>query len=683
MRTMLLLCLLAPTAWAGLEDYRPADFSDELLEKAEAGDAEAQCQLAGAYKEGRGIAKNIAEAKRWLDRSVQQGFAIAEMALAGFYLDAPESKRQAIAAEKLLLSAEKNLASVGGPYHAKTQYFLGIVYLTPGSTYDPAKALRLLQTAAEKKDSCAQHVLGGVYEKGVGTEPNETLALEYLERSADAGKACGQISLAEFHLRRGNYELAKEWLEKASAPDQLAAMYKLGKAQALAKEESEAEETFQQVASEPLVASDPERNYWIGVAAIEVGQFAKAKEALQNAGSTNAFGARSLEPGRMRRSLKDDPLAKFSVEILDQDRESVGSGVWVGDGGKVLTAAHVIAENPKLWVRDADLQIHPVSGVWAGSAGQDLAVIQTSTTPRQGAILARQAPKSGDPITIVGHPATSLRVVASQGKVHQLLEDGTRMCTDAGGFFGLSGSGVFDQDLRLVGIAITSRGDPSSSSVSPAQKENCIHTQTEALSSLADLVKKSEDPSRMIPPEKIPDLKTHGKYWNRRDLENVRQMGMIQVLLTGSPDEKSTAVEMLAQLAGAGNAEAQTLLGVCHQEGSGTDLDHAKAAEQFLLAASQGNSCAKHYLAMLYLEGLGLPQDDAKALEWFRKGAEDPPPCGKFYLGFYYHKKNDLVNALHWYRLAKEQGDPRAESYLAQIRSHRPEAPKEEFSPSP
>ena len=676
MRTTILLWLLASTAWAGLENYRPADFSQGLLERAEAGDAEAQCQLAGAYKEGRGVEKNFAEAKRWLDRSVRQGFAIAEMALAAFYLDAPESGRQAVAAEKLLLSAEKNLAPVGGPFYAKTQYFLGIVHLTPGPTYDPAKALRLLQTAADKKDACAQHVLGGLYEKGVGTEPNETLALDYLERSADAGKACGQISLAEFHLRRGNYELAKEWLEKASESGQLAAMYKLGKAQALAKEESEAEETFQQVASEPLVTSDPERNYWIGVAAMETGQFAKAQEALQNAGATNAFGARSLEPARMRRALKDDPLAQFSVEILDQDRESVGSGVWVGDGGKVLTAAHVIAEYRKLWVRDADLQIHPVSGVWVGSAAQDLAVIQTSASPRQGAILARQAPKSGDPITIVGHPATSLRVVASQGKVHQLLEDDTRMCTDAGGFFGVSGSGVFDQDLHLVGIAITSRGDPSSSPARPTQKEICIHTQAEALSSLGDLMKKSEDSSRMIPPEKIPDLKTHGKYWNRGELENLRQMGMIQVLLTGSPDEKSTAVEMLTQLAGAGNAEAQTLLGVCHQEGSGTDLDHAKAAEQFLLAASQGNSCAKHHLAMLYLEGLGLPQDDAKALEWFRKGAEDPPPCGKFYLGFYYHKKNDLVNALHWYRLAKEQGDPRAEPYLAQIRGMKPEVPQ-------
>jgi len=676
MRWLFLLLWSASAAWAGLENYRPADFSQELLEKAEAGDAEAQCQLAGAYREGRGTKKNTAEARKWLGRSVQQGFAIAEMALAGFYLEAPESERQAVAAEKLLLSAEKNLANAGGPYHVKAQYFLGIVYLTSGPTYDPAKAFRLLRTAAEKEDSCAQHVLGDLYEKGVGTEKNETLALDYLEQSAASGKPCGVMSLAAFHLKRGNYEVAKEWLEKASESGQVAAKYKLGKVQSLAKEESEAEETFQQVAAEPLVTSDPDRNYWIGVAAMEVGQFAKAKEAMQNAGSTNAFGARSLQPDRMRRSQKDDSLAKFSVEILDQDRESIGSGVWIGAGGKVLTAAHVIAESHKLWVRDSQLQVHPVSGIWAGSAARDLAVLQTSASPRQGAILAGQAPSSGAAITIVGHPASSLRVVASEGKVHQLLEDGSRMCTDAGGFFGVSGSGVFDHDQRLVGIVITSRGDSSSSAASPAKAENCIHTQAEALASLADLIKQSEDPSRMILPEKIPDLKTHGKYWNRSELENVRQMGMIQVLLTGSPDEKSTAVGMLTRLAGAGNAEAQTLLGVCYQEGSGTDLDHAKAAEQFLLAASQGNSCAKHHLAMLYFEGLGLPQDDAKALEWFRKGAEDPPACGKFYLGFYYHKKNDLVNALHWYRLAKEQGDSRAEPYLAQIRSMKPEVPQ-------
>jgi len=676
MRVFLLGCWLASAAWAGLENYRPVDFSQELLEKAEAGDAEAQCQLAGAYKEGRGTEKNIAEARKWVERSVQQGFAIAEIALAGFYLDAPESERRALAAEKLLLSAEKNLAKVGGPYHARAQYFLGIVYLTPGPTYEPAKALQFLRTAAEKKDSCAQHVLGGLYEQGIGTEVNEALALEYLEKSAEDGKACGQSSLAEFYLRRGNYESAKEWLEKASESGQVAAMYKLGKVQALAKDESEAEETFAQIASQPLDKTDVEKNYWIGVAALENGQFAKAKEALQNAGASNAFGAKSLQPSRMRRSGPDDPLTGFSVEILDPNRESVGSGVWIGDGGKVLTAAHVVAEYGRLWVRDSALRTYPVSGVWAGSSDQDLAVLQTSASGRRGAILAGQAPKSGDAVTMVGHPGTSLRVIASEGEVHQFLEDGSRMCTDASGFFGVSGAGVFDHDQRLVGIAITSRGDPRSSGADRAKAEDCIHTQAMALASLADLMKQSEDSSRRISPEKIPGLKTLGKYWNRRELDTVRKMAMIQSLLSGSPEEKSTALGMLTPLADAGNAEAQALLGVCLQEGSGTDRDYAKAAEQFLLAASQGNACAKHHLAMLYLEGLGLPQDDAKALEWFRKGAEDPPACGKFYLGFYYHKKNDLVNALHWYRLAKEQGDPRAEPYLAQIRSMKPEVPQ-------
>ena len=55
--------MFAVSGWA--EDAKPEPYSAELVQKAEAGDAEAQYNLGVSYYGGKGVAKDYKEAVKW------------------------------------------------------------------------------------------------------------------------------------------------------------------------------------------------------------------------------------------------------------------------------------------------------------------------------------------------------------------------------------------------------------------------------------------------------------------------------------------------------------------------------------------------------------------------------------------------------------------------------------------
>ena len=69
------LVLSAAPVWAQAVDIYT------IRRKAEAGDAKAQFDLAEAYSEGNGVAKDSAQGMEWLKKSALQGFARAQVVL--------------------------------------------------------------------------------------------------------------------------------------------------------------------------------------------------------------------------------------------------------------------------------------------------------------------------------------------------------------------------------------------------------------------------------------------------------------------------------------------------------------------------------------------------------------------------------------------------------------------------
>ena len=80
-----LLALVLSTPAVAQDDKPLSDYTKALIEKAEGGDAEAQCDLGTMYGNGTGVLKDDKEAVKWYRKAADQGVAIAQYNLALMY----------------------------------------------------------------------------------------------------------------------------------------------------------------------------------------------------------------------------------------------------------------------------------------------------------------------------------------------------------------------------------------------------------------------------------------------------------------------------------------------------------------------------------------------------------------------------------------------------------------------
>jgi hypothetical protein len=107
---LLQLKLMMPVALLALAtalvSAQTAEF-DALRHKAEAGDAKAQFDLADAYSEGKGVAKDSAKGMEWLKRSALQGYAGAQVVLGYMYQKGINTEKDPSEAAKWYRKAAK------------------------------------------------------------------------------------------------------------------------------------------------------------------------------------------------------------------------------------------------------------------------------------------------------------------------------------------------------------------------------------------------------------------------------------------------------------------------------------------------------------------------------------------------------------------------------------------------
>jgi TPR repeat protein len=63
------------------------------------------------------------------------------------------------------------------------------------------------------------------------------------------------------------------------------------------------------------------------------------------------------------------------------------------------------------------------------------------------------------------------------------------------------------------------------------------------------------------------------------------------------------------------------MLGVCYENGTGVDQDHAAAVRWYRLAAAQGYASAQYSLGVCYGKGAGVEQDHTEAVRLCRLAA--------------------------------------------------------------
>ena len=129
-----------------------------------------------------------------------------------------------------------------------------------------------------------------------------------------------------------------------------------------------------------------------------------------------------------------------------------------------------------------------------------------------------------------------------------------------------------------------------------------------------------------------------------------------------SRDVAQLDVAQLRQIAGQGDAPAQTELGERYKDGrDGVQQDDGEAVTWFRRAVEQGHAGGQSNLGFMYATGRGVAQDDGEAVTWFRRAAEQGRAGGQSNLGFMYSTGRGVAQddgeAVTWYRRAAEQGN--------------------------
>lgn len=171
----------------------PNDLFEEMLKKAETGDAKSQNEIGWMYCEGQGVLRNNEEAVKWFRRSAEQGYAEAQYGLGNMYLrgrGVPEDYKEAC--EWFKKSAKQGLAEAQSK-------FGWMCYEGQGIKQDYKLAFEWSRKSAEQGYALAQNMLGVMYENGEGVQRNYEEAVKWYTESAEQGYAGAQIGLGRMY----------------------------------------------------------------------------------------------------------------------------------------------------------------------------------------------------------------------------------------------------------------------------------------------------------------------------------------------------------------------------------------------------------------------------------------------------------------------------------------------------
>lgn len=111
--------------------------------------------------------------------------------------------------------------------------------------------------------------------------------------------------------------------------------------------------------------------------------------------------------------------------------------------------------------------------------------------------------------------------------------------------------------------------------------------------------------------------------------------------------------------------EALFNLGIIYYEGcDGVKQDYVKAHDYFARAAAKGHPRAQFNLGVVYQQGLGVDPDLRKAEQCYWGAANAKHPGALFNLGGISIKRQDFPTAYDYYKMAAEEGHPKAPDAL-------------------
>ncbi len=234
--------------------------AQDLLLRAQAGDVEAQMEMAQRYLEGKGVPRSEQQVNWWLRQAADGGYLLAQLALANRYMhgmgievsesDALYWYREASklgsgeAKYHVAMMGLKNnkvtddaviaelIASADLEY-APAAYQLGRLYaLGQGFEQSYAQAQEWYLKSAALKYGPACFALGEIFDIGLGVVASPQLALYWYRRSAELDYAPAQATLGTWYMLGEHVPMsaleAGKWFRRAAYQENADACFALG-----------------------------------------------------------------------------------------------------------------------------------------------------------------------------------------------------------------------------------------------------------------------------------------------------------------------------------------------------------------------------------------------------------------------------------------------------------------------
>ncbi|GGB87747.1 hypothetical protein GCM10011352_12130 [Marinobacterium zhoushanense] len=169
--------------------------TQDLAQKADAGDVESQYQMGLHFTAGADIQQNYAQGLSYFRKAAANGHTGAQYMLGmGYYLGRGTAQDYAEARQWLELAAAK--------HHREAMHYLGEIYLNGyGTRAEPAWGIHWIGQSAEMGYSEAQYLLGTSYLTGIGNTKNRNQGLRWLSIAANGGSLRAKELLKQIDQR--------------------------------------------------------------------------------------------------------------------------------------------------------------------------------------------------------------------------------------------------------------------------------------------------------------------------------------------------------------------------------------------------------------------------------------------------------------------------------------------------
>ena len=575
---------------------------DDLQERADAGDAEAQLQLGRCYSTGDFVTRNARTAVQYLKLSAAQSCLDAVEELADCY-------RAGTGVEQDVGRASELYQEGANQNHASCQSSLGFCYFNgDGVDQDYDDALHWFRAAAEHEDVYGLRMLGLCHADGEGIEANAEEAIAYFKRAADQGDRISQFRLGEAY-RKGDgvppdYAEAIRWYGLAAEQEHETAQERLrGDDENEFSDDDDAEDFIDDAnAGHPHAQFRLAECYWDGQGVEEDEELAYTW--LRRAAEQQHAEAQLL-------------LGVFYWRGIHVDENHDEAFLWfqrAADQGHA-GAMRRVAE----WLLDED-----AAGPHDPQRAHEY-LIQSAKQGNGGAYLVLGnchfygLSTPVDPVKAV----EGYRRAAAQGLVEALVRLGKCLLDGIGceqdeatGVGGLMEAAESDEReaQNIVGQCyLQGRGVRRNEQTAQSWFErSASEGDAEGQFQLGCLYE--------VPRTRAPDFTAAVDWYTKAAKQShaaaTASLGRCLFFGRGAPRDPSRAFRLFHQTAGKGDAQAQYWLGVCYEYGIGCDANIKPAARSYDTAARQGHAVAQTKLAEFYLTGRAVAPNLDYARRW-------------------------------------------------------------------